>query len=105
MIGDKDLDTERDQNSTPWLQDVIYKAATKLGYQSHFLVRPNLVEDDHLPFKKIGVPVVDIIDLDYGYGGVFWHTPQDTLDKLSSQSLAIVGDVVLQTVAMLDARK
>ncbi|PYX34358.1 MAG: peptidase M28 [Acidobacteria bacterium] len=104
MIGDADLNIERDANSTPWLEDLVYQAATKLGYQSHFFARTTGVEDDHLPFMKIGVPCADVIDLDYGYENVFHHTPQDTLDKLSPKSLQIVGDVLLQTVWMVDAR-
>ncbi len=62
------------------------------------------MEDDHLPFLKLGVPVADLIDLEYGYGNVFHHSPQDTMDKLSAKSLQIVGDVILQTVWMVDAR-
>jgi glutaminyl-peptide cyclotransferase len=104
MIGDADLNIERDSNSTPWLEDLVYQAATKLGYQSHFFERTIGVEDDHLPFVKLGVPCADLIDLDYGYGDVFHHTPQDTMDKLSPKSLQIVGDVILQTVWMVDAR-
>jgi len=104
MIGDADLNIEEEGFSTPWLEDLIYQAATKLGYQSHFFGRKIQVDDDHLPFLKIGVPSADLIDLDYGYEDVFHHTPQDTLDKLSPKSLQIVGDVILQTVWMLDAR-
>jgi Zn-dependent M28 family amino/carboxypeptidase len=104
MIGDKDLNIDRDQNSTPWLEDLVLQAASKLGYQSYFFERTAAIEDDHLPFVKIGVPSVDIIDLDYGYGNVFHHTPQDTVDKLSTKSLQIAGDVILQTVWLLDAR-
>lgn len=102
MIGDADLNIERDENSAPWLQDLIYQAATRLGYQSHFFARSIFVEDDHLPFVRAGVPSVDLIDLDYGYGGVFHHTPQDTLDKLSPKSLQIVGDVILEAIRLLD---
>ncbi|HEY4960016.1 MAG TPA: M28 family peptidase, partial [Terriglobales bacterium] len=58
----------------------------------------------HLPFARIGVPVVDIIDIDYGYANAYHHTTQDTLDKLSPQSLAISGDVVLETIRLLNAR-
>ena len=104
MIADADLNIEKETNSTPWLQDMLYQAASKLGYQSHFFARAIAVDDDHLPFLKIGIPCVDIIDLDYGYNNVFHHSPQDTLDKLSSKSLQIVGDVMLQTIWMLDAR-
>ncbi len=105
MVGDKDLNIDRDQNSTPWLEDLVYKAATELGYQSHFFGRANAVTDDHQPFARIGVPVADLIDFDYGYGNVYWHSSEDTLDKLSPQSLGIVGDVILKTVRLLDLRK
>ena len=102
MIGDADLNVDRDTNSTPWLQSVVYEAATRLGYQSHFFGRALPMEDDHLPFVNIGVPSVDLIDFTYGYNNVFWHTPQDTADKLSAKSLEIVGSVVLETVRILD---
>jgi len=104
MIGDADLDIQRDQNSTPWLSDLVLKAATSLGYQSHFFQQQTAVEDDHMPFQKIGVPVVDIIDIDYGYANAYHHTTQDTMDKLSPKSLQIVGDVVLQTIQYLNRR-
>ena len=105
MIGDADLDILEETGSTPWLRELVYKAATNLGYQSHFYQYKSGVEDDHLPFLKIGVPAVDIIDLDYGYNNVFHHTVQDTLDKLSPQSLAISGDVVLETIRLVNARR
>lgn len=104
MVGDADLNIERDHNSTPWLEDLVYEAASRLGYQSHFYARTLAMEDDHLPFARAGVPVADLIDYDYGYANVFWHSPQDTMDKLSARSLGMVGDVVLQAVALLDAR-
>ncbi len=102
MIGDADLNIDRDQNSTPWLEEVVYKAATRLGYQSHFFARENQVSDDHRPFMQRGVPCADLIDFDYGYDNVFWHTPQDTVDKLSPKSLEIVGSTILETVNILD---
>lgn len=103
MIGDADLNIDRDTNSTPWLEDVVYEAASRLGYQSHFFVR-NVggMEDDHIPFVKRGVPSADLIDFDYGYNNVFWHTPQDTVDKLSPKSLEIVGITMLGTIRILD---
>lgn len=104
MIGDADLNVERDQNSTPALEDVVYRAATHLGYQSHFFRRAMQIEDDHVPFARIGVPVADLIDFDYGYNNVFWHTPEDTLDKLSPNSLEIVGSVVLESIRLLDQK-
>lgn len=104
MIGDRDLNIERETNSTPWLLDLIGQAAGDLTYRSYFYGRQTSIEDDHLPFAKIGVPVADIIDLDYGFNNIFHHTAQDTLDKLSAKSLQIVGDVILRTVQLLDAR-
>jgi len=102
MVGDVDLNIDRDLNSTPWLESVIYEAATRLGYQSHFFGRTNQVTDDHIPFKERGVPCADLIDFSYGYNNVFWHTPQDTVDKLSAKSLEITGSVILETIRILD---
>jgi glutaminyl-peptide cyclotransferase len=104
MIGDADLNIERDESSTPWLEDLVYQAATRLGYQSHFFARTIPMTDDHAPFLERGVPSVDLIDFNYGYGNVFWHTTQDTVDKLSPKSLDIVGTVTLETVQMLDKK-
>ncbi len=104
MIGDADLNIDREANSTPWLEDMVYQAATQLGYQSHFFARTIPIEDDHLPFVERGVPSADLIDLDYGYGNVFHHTPQDTMDKLSPKSIEIVGKVILETVQMLNKK-
>lgn len=104
MIGDADLNIDRNTSGTDWLMDLIYSAAEREGYQSHFYARAGSIEDDHLPFVKRGVPSADVIDLDYGYNNVFHHTPQDTMDKLSPRSLQIVGDTILETIHMLDQR-
>jgi len=102
MIGDADLNIDRESNSAPWLQNVIYEAATRLGYQSHFFAQTLRMDDDHIPFVKRGVASIDLIDFTYGYNNVFWHTSQDTVDKLSPQSLKIVGMVMLESVRILD---
>jgi len=104
MIGDKDLDIQRDNVSTPWLEDLILQAATKLGYQSYFFAQtlPGL-EDDHVPFARAGIPVADMIDINYGYNNSFHHTTQDTLDKISPKSLQIAGDVILETIRLVNA--
>jgi glutaminyl-peptide cyclotransferase len=102
MVGDADLNIEHDSSSTPWLEDVVYEAATRVGYQSHFFARTMAVDDDHIPFVKQGVACADFIDFDYGYNDVFWHTTQDTVDKLSPKSLEIVGVTMLETVRILD---
>jgi Zn-dependent M28 family amino/carboxypeptidase len=104
MIGDANLNVDRDQNSTPWLEDLVLQAASNLGYQSHFFARTIGTEDDYTPFMQRGVPSADLIDFEYGYSNVFWHTPQDTIDKLSGGSLQIVGSVILETVRLLDAK-
>lgn len=104
MIGDADLNIERVTNSTPWLEDLVGQAASRVGYQSHFFARQGDVEDDHVPFLEKGVPATDLIDFDYGYNNVFWHTPEDTVDKLSSRSLDIVGTVTLETVRLINQR-
>jgi glutaminyl-peptide cyclotransferase len=102
MIGDADLNVDRETNSTSWLQDLVYQSATKLGYQSYFFGRSLPIDDDHIPFVRLGVPSVDIIDMNYGPNDSFHHTPKDTIDKVSSKSLGIVGDTVLQTIVLLN---
>jgi Zn-dependent M28 family amino/carboxypeptidase len=104
MIGDKDLDIQRDGGSSaPWLEDLVLKAATRLGYQSYFFDQtlPSL-EDDHVPFAQAGIPVADVIDINYGPDNSYHHTTQDTLDKLSPKSLQITGDVILETIRLLN---
>ena len=83
---------------------IAFAAASHYGYQSHFYGRQAAVDDDHLPFAKASIPVMDFIDLDYGYNNVFHHTAQDTLDKLSPRSLEIVGNTTLEAIRMLDRR-
>jgi len=104
MIGDKQLGTERDTNSTPWLVEVVSRAAQRLGTESHFFVRPNSLLDDHLPFAAAGIPAVDLIDLDYGFDNIYHHTTEDTPDKCSAASLRITGDVVMETIRALNTR-
>ncbi|MBV8113700.1 MAG: M28 family peptidase [Silvibacterium sp.] len=102
MLGDKNLDVERDLNSTPWVEDVVKKAAARLGYQSYFFAKSDQVEDDHLPFLQRGVPSADVIDLDYGPQNSYHHTAQDTMDKVSAKSLTITGNVFLETIRLLN---
>jgi glutaminyl-peptide cyclotransferase len=104
MLGDKDLDIQRDQNSTPWLEDLVYKAATDYGWQSYFFATTTAVDDDHIPFVHRGVPCADVIDIDYGYENAYHHTAEDTMDKLSAKSLTIAGDTFLETIRLLNQR-
>jgi glutaminyl-peptide cyclotransferase len=102
MVGDRDLALEEDSNSSVGLRKIVYQAAEQRGTQSHFFRRQNTVGDDHTAFSAIGIPVVDLIDFDYGYNNAFWHTAQDTMDKLSPQSFQIVGDVIVGTVHIIN---
>ena len=102
MLGDKNLDVERDLNSTPWVEDVVKKAATRLGYQSYFFAKSDSIDDDHMPFVQRGVPSADVIDLDYGPQNSWHHSAQDTMDKLSAKSLTIAGNVFLETIRLLN---
>jgi len=102
MIAADNVNILRDENSTPWLLDLIHAAAERGGYQSHFYQLQTAMQDDHIPFVKRGVPSADVIDMPYGYNDVFHHTALDTMDKLKPKSLEIVGNTILETVRLLD---
>jgi glutaminyl-peptide cyclotransferase len=104
MIGDKDLDIQHETNSTPWLSDLVKQSAHKFGYDKYFFQTEEPVEDDHLPFVHRGVPSVDVIDLDYGPNNAYHHTAQDTMDKISTKSLTIDGDVFLELIRLINQR-
>src|SRR5947209_6515988 len=103
MIGYKNLRLGRDvEMSTPWLIDEVWQTARDLGYSKQFVDEEEGVGgDDHEPFLKEGIQSLDIIQLStYEY----WHKPEDTLDKISPQSLKIVGDVVLNSLPRIEQR-
>jgi Zn-dependent M28 family amino/carboxypeptidase len=100
MIGDRELDIRREALSTEWLTDLIWVAAARRGEGAHFLPDAMAIEDDHVPFLRAGVPSALVIDLDYPP----WHTAEDTLDKVSARSLAIVGNVVLDALPAIEER-
>jgi Zn-dependent M28 family amino/carboxypeptidase len=104
MIGDKDLDIQRETRSADWLVEDVRQAAKKFHYEKYFFKQAEEIEDDHLPFVKRGVPSIDIIDLNYGPNDSYHHTAQDTLDKISAKSLTISGDVFMETVRLVGAR-
>ena len=104
MIGDKDLDIQRESKSTGWLVDLVRQAAHKFGYDRYFFQTEEAVEDDHLAFVDRGVPSIDVIDLDYGPNNSYHHTAQDTMDKISARSLTIDGDVFMETIRLIDLR-
>ncbi|RSL18304.1 peptidase M28-like protein [Edaphobacter aggregans] len=109
MIADKDLNIDRDLNSTPALEDLLLQAAKNTGHSAYVFKNSNQVEDDHLPFKQRGVPVLDMIDIDYGphtsaMPDGYHHTPQDTIDKISPKSLQISGDLILEVIRLINQR-
>jgi Zn-dependent M28 family amino/carboxypeptidase len=104
MVGQKNLRIQRDSNSTKWLTDLVWKTAGRLGYQDIFVSSEAAVEDDHQPFLSRGVPAIDIIDLEGYTQAGYWHTTQDTMDKLSPKNLAIVGYVILESVDELQKK-
>ncbi len=98
MIGDRDLGIRREAASTRWLTDTIWASAARLGHGAHFLADALAVEDDHAPFLRLGVPATLLIDFDFPP----WHTPEDTLDKVSARSLAVVGSVLLDALPAIE---
>ena len=91
MIGDADLNLYIERNSDAALSTEIWAQAAKLGYKQQFIQKAKYsMLDDHTPFLEVGIPAVDIIDFDYPY----WHTAADTPDKISAQSLQIVGETL-----------
>jgi glutaminyl-peptide cyclotransferase len=102
MIGDEKLDIADDEYSSQALRTAIWQIAANLGYGNFFRHDPGGIDDDHKPFVDAGVNAIDIIDLDYGPNGSYWHTANDTMDKLSAHSFQVVGDVVLELVKELE---
>lgn len=103
MIADAHLDIHREEtHSSGWLTDMVFYEANFLDYRRYFLDRSMAVEDDHVPFLELGIPSVDLIDLDYGPFKLYWHTRFDTVDKCSPASTAVVGEVILRSLEELE---
>jgi glutaminyl-peptide cyclotransferase len=102
MMGAKNLELGRDTLSTRWLQDIVWQTAKEAGYGKVFVERPEGVGgDDHEPFLHAGIDSLDLIQLsNYQY----WHRADDTIDKVSAQSMKIVGDVVLLSLPKIAKR-
>ena len=104
MVGPTNPIYKREINSTPWLTDIVWSTAAKLGYGNVFVNQSNAIEDDHDVRSSIAsVPATDIIDfespvLDY------WHTSRDTLDKIDPRTLAITGHVLIASLPELEKK-
>jgi hypothetical protein len=98
MVADKNLDIKPEGNSllgAPEVVELVWAVAKELGYGQYFLDGPGpTLTDDHVELQKVGIRAIDVVDFDYPY----WHTPDDTIDKVSAQSLQIVGDVAVGLV-------
>jgi glutaminyl-peptide cyclotransferase len=100
MVGPYDPVFKRESNSTPWLTDIVWSTAARLGYGKIFVNDSVPIEDDHIPFLRRDVPATDLIDLDVPY----WHTTRDTLDKIDPRSLAITGHVLIEALPELEKK-
>jgi Zn-dependent M28 family amino/carboxypeptidase len=104
MIGDRDLNILQESYSSPALIRLVWQVARDIGYGRYFSGGQTSIEDDHMPFLRLGAPAMDLIDFSYGPNHAWWHTAQDTMDKLSAQSLQVVGDVLIETLRRLEAQ-
>ena len=101
MLGDKDLKISIPANGSPTLAKIAVHAAERAGYPG--LVKPieELVKDDHVAFMEKGFKAIDLIDFSYGPDNAWWHTPQDTMDKTSADSLLKSGKIVAELLNIL----
>lgn len=104
MIGDKDLSLVYNSGSAASLQKTVWEAAARLGFSQYFSTGGGVTGDDHVPFIQRGVKALDLIDFDYGPNNQYWHTPADTVDKLSAHSLQVVGTVLQKVLPELEAQ-
>ena len=95
MVGDRSLTITLPPDSPPEIANGIFAAAEALKVRKHFTYFDNEITDDHTPLNEIGIPTIDLIDFDYPP----WHTPEDTMDKLSAESLRITGAVACYYLA------
>jgi glutaminyl-peptide cyclotransferase len=103
MTGDKNLRLIWDTNSAPSVRKLVWDVADSLGYSAAFPRQGSGIGDDHIPFIDAGVRAVDLIDFDSQ--STFWHTPQDTLDKLDPHSFDVIGAVVMKSIGELEQQK
>lgn len=103
MTGDKNLRLVWDTNSVASLRSLIWNIGDSLGYSASFPRQGGGIDDDHMPFINAGVRAADLIDFDSQ--STFWHTPKDTMDKLSEQSFQIIGAVLMKTIDELEQQK
>ncbi len=94
MVGDSDLLVTFPSDSPPELARLFFQSSEALGYRSHFGLYRGQILDDHVPLNQAGIPTINVIDIQFPH----WHTPHDTLDKVSPTSLRIVGATTLDVL-------
>lgn len=99
MVGRTDLHIQEELYSTPRLRELLYGAAVATGHEKQFFQRAEAASDDHKPFLEVGIPAVDLIDLN---GNPHWHKATDTIDNISAASLQKVGEVVLTLLPAIE---
>ncbi len=105
MVGDRDLKVAFPPSSSSKLVGQAFEIAERQGVRQHFGYRTQGdILDDHIPFAKQGVRVINFIDFEFGPNNSYWHTKHDTLDRLSPKSLQIVGNVVFELAYRLAER-
>ncbi len=98
MVGDKDLKITLPIDSDKRLSEMLFKAADRGGNAQYFDYLPAALLDDHTPFQEMGIPVIDIIDFEFGPGNSFWHSSEDNIKNISAKSLKIVGQTALNLI-------
>jgi glutaminyl-peptide cyclotransferase len=105
IVGGRTPHFKRDGESTKWLKDMVWSVAERLGYGNVFVKEPtDFGGDDHYSFTPRHVPSADIMDLDTQNDVPYWHTTQDTIDKISAKTLAMVGHTILESVQELQKK-
>jgi glutaminyl-peptide cyclotransferase len=105
MIGDKDLTITLPQNTSRELARIIFRTAKDQGVKQHISILPTEMLDDHVPFARLGIPAIDLIDFQYGENNEHWHKASDNLDNVSADSLRITGNLVLSMIQKLEPKK
>ena len=101
MIGDRDLSISIPANGSPKLVEAALEAAKRAGCPGLVKPIPEFVKDDHVAFLNKGFKAIDLIDFDYGPNNSYWHTPQDTMDKISEGSLLSTGRILAELLGIL----
>ena len=101
MLGDRDLSISIPSNGSPALAKIAVAAARRVGLQGLVAISPDIVKDDHVPFLERGYKAINMIDFSYGPGNSYWHTPADTIDKISESSLLASGRLVAEMLNIL----